>query len=76
LIEQRRGFVIHHGDGHRLMYALACRLAALGIAWNDDVVLEGLHQDFILMPFHIDIADAVFCDEPGLVQRAGISIPA
>ena len=46
-------------EGRARVHALTRGLAALRIPRDDDVVLEGLDENFVFVSFHIDVADAV-----------------
>ena len=57
--DQRRRLVEHLGDHQRLVYALAGGLARLRVARDDDLMLEGLHQNLVFVSFLEDIANRV-----------------
>ena len=57
--DQWRRLVEYFGDHQRLMNALAGWLAGLRVTRNDDLVLEGLHQNLVFVSFLENIADRV-----------------
>ena len=66
--DQRRRLVEHLGDHQRFVHALPGRLAGLRVARDDDLMLEGLHQDLVLMAFLKDVANRVLGEGAGSDQ--------
>ncbi len=56
------------------MHSLSCRLARLGIPGDSDLMMECLYQDFILMPFLINVTDRFWSKGSSSNQPLSIAI--
>lgn len=63
--QQGRGLVHDLGDLERLVHALSCRLARLGVARQDYLMLESFHQALVLVTFLVDVAHRGFGEVSG-----------
>jgi hypothetical protein len=58
------------------MHALARGLTGLGISGKNDLMLEGLHEAFVLVAFLEDVADGGFGEVTGGDEALALSVDA